>query len=85
MARSIFPAFICTNKSLKTSGVNVQETFKRLQSLEEVIHDIQKRGVRVIITGANPKVEAKLRKAGILKLLGAGNLFKEFSQALAAC
>ncbi len=56
-----------------------------LQTLEEVIHDMQHRGVRVILTGANPQVEAKLRKAGIHTLLGPDNLFKEFSDALLAC
>ena len=56
-----------------------------LQTLEEVIIDLQKRGVRVIITGANPRVEAKLKKAGILNLLGTNNIFKEFPQALVAC
>ena len=56
-----------------------------LQTLEEVIVDLQKRGVRVIITGANTRVEEKLQKAGILNLLGANNIFKEFPQALRAC
>lgn len=56
-----------------------------LQTLEEAVHDLQKRGVRVILTGAKPIVEAKLRKAGIIDLLGQQNVFKEFSQALSAC
>ena len=56
-----------------------------LQTLEEVILDMQKRGVRVILSGAKPRVETKLRKAGIFTLLGQHNVFKEFSQALEAC
>lgn len=55
-----------------------------IQALEEAIIDLHKRGVRVIITGARAGVEEKLRKAGILILLGKGNVFAEFSQALAA-
>ena len=56
-----------------------------LQTLEEIIEDMQKRKVRVILSGAKPNVEAKLRKAGIIALLGEENIFKEFSQALSAC
>ena len=56
-----------------------------LQTLEEVIVDMQGRGIRVILTGAKPRVDAKLHKAGIIALLGKNNVFKEFSQALAAC
>ena len=56
-----------------------------LQTLEEVIHDLQGRGVRVILTGATHKVEAKLRKANIVTLLGQHNVLKEFSEALSAC
>lgn len=56
-----------------------------LQTLEEVIQDIQKRGVRVMISGANARVEKKLGNAGILELLGSENVFHEFSDALVAC
>ena len=56
-----------------------------LQALEEAIIDLHKRGVRVMITGAKPSVEEKLRRAGILTLLGEGNVFADFSQALRAC
>ena len=55
-----------------------------LQTLEEVVYDMQHRGVRIILTGANPRVEAKLRKAGITTLLGPQNQFKEFSEALSS-
>ncbi len=56
-----------------------------LQTLEEIIEDLQERNVRVILSGANPLVEEKLRKGGIIKLLGNANFHKEFSQALIAC
>lgn len=56
-----------------------------LQALEYAIVDLHKRGVRVILTGANAHVEGKLRKAGILALLGEENVFPVFSHALAAC
>ena len=56
-----------------------------LQALEYAIVDFQKRGVRVMLTGANLLVEEKLRKSGILALLGEENVFLIFSHALAAC
>ncbi|BCA95003.1 sodium-independent anion transporter [Legionella antarctica] len=56
-----------------------------LQTLEEVIKGLHKRGVRVIMSGANSLVESKLRKMGMIMLIGENNFYKEFSQALAAC
>jgi len=56
-----------------------------IQTLEEIIMDLHKRNVRVIISGASTRVEGKLRKAGVINLLGKENLFKEFTQAIAAC
>jgi sulfate permease, SulP family len=55
-----------------------------LQRLEEAIRDLQRRGVRVMISGANERVQGKLENAGILELVGQGNSFAEFAQALAA-
>jgi sulfate permease, SulP family len=55
-----------------------------LQSLEEAIDDLHRRGVRVIISGANDRVRDKLANAGILERVGAGNCFPDFEQALAA-
>ena len=55
-----------------------------LQTLEEVIGDLQRRGVRVILSGANERVRDKLENAGILELVGAGNVFADFQDALAA-
>ena len=56
-----------------------------LQTLEEVIGDLHHRHVRVMLSGANPRVEAKLRRSGLVRLVGENNLFREFADALAAC
>ena len=56
-----------------------------IQALEEAIIDLQKRGIRVMVTGANERVGAKLRKAGVLALLGEENVFADFKQALMVC
>jgi SulP family sulfate permease len=56
-----------------------------LQTLEEAIRDLQRRGVRVILTGANERVQTKLEKAGVIDLVGPDNSFREFGEALAAC
>ncbi|MEQ8858439.1 MAG: SulP family inorganic anion transporter [Pseudomonadales bacterium] len=56
-----------------------------LQTLEEVVSDLKRRGVRVMLTGANPTVLGKLRRAGILALVGDDNVFPEFADGLAAC
>lgn len=53
-----------------------------LQTLEEVIQGLQKRGVKVMLSGANERVHAKLVKAGILDLIGKEANFKEFRTAL---
>ena len=56
-----------------------------LQTLEEAIRDLHRRGVRVILSGANERVQAKLEKAGVIELVGPGNSVKGFGEALAAC
>jgi sulfate permease, SulP family len=56
-----------------------------LQTLEEVIRDLQRRGVRVMLAGANARVQGKLEKAGILELIGNDNNFTDIGPALAAC
>jgi SulP family sulfate permease len=56
-----------------------------LQTLEEAIRDLHRRGVRVILSGANDRVQAKLEKAGVIELVGPGNSVKGFGEALAAC
>jgi SulP family sulfate permease len=54
-----------------------------LQTLEEVIRDLQRRKVRVMLTGANDRVAGKLRRAGIVELIGAENFCENLEQALA--
>jgi SulP family sulfate permease len=53
-----------------------------LQTLEEVIQDLQRRKVRVILCEANERVGGKLDKAGILSTLGAGGYFPTFTEAV---
>jgi SulP family sulfate permease len=56
-----------------------------LQALEEAIVELHKRGVRVMLTGANARVEGKLKKAGILSLIGSDNFFQTFAKAIRDC
>jgi SulP family sulfate permease len=56
-----------------------------LQTLEEVIRDLQRRRVRVMLAGANPSVTAKLAKAGLVELVGADNVTPELAAAIARC
>lgn len=56
-----------------------------IHALEEVIKEMQHRGIRVILCGANALVENKLRKAEIIKMIGEDNFYKEFSQAVSSC
>lgn len=53
-----------------------------LETLEEVITDLHRRGVRVMITGANPTVLGKLSRAGIDTLLGPDNIQPTLEAAL---
>ncbi len=53
-----------------------------LQALEEVIRDLHRRNVRVMLTGANERVTGKLEKAGLLDLLGRENFCKDLPHAL---
>lgn len=52
-------------------------------TLERVIGGLQKRGIRVIVTGANEQVRAGLERSGIIALLGEGNFILEFDDAAA--
>jgi SulP family sulfate permease len=56
-----------------------------LTTLEEVIRDLQRRNVRVMLTGANERVDAKLQRAGLVELVGADNYHKTLPEALEAC
>ena len=52
-------------------------------TLERVIGSLQKRGIRVIVTGANEQVRTSLERSGIVTLLGKGNFIREFDDAAA--
>ncbi|CEK11834.1 SulP family inorganic anion transporter [Legionella hackeliae] len=56
-----------------------------LQTLEEVIANLQKRQVHVMLTGVNSLVQTKLKKAGIIELIGKENVLQDFEQALKIC
>ena len=53
-----------------------------LQALEEAIQNWSKRGVSLTLCEANPRVHAKLERAGILALLGEGGYRQSFAEAL---
>ena len=53
-----------------------------LQSLEDAIEDLQRRGVAVIFTEANSRVRGKLAKMGLIDKIGHQNLADTFAQAL---
>ncbi|PAR57092.1 sodium-independent anion transporter [Vibrio metoecus] len=55
-----------------------------IQTLEEIIQSFHKRGIKVLISGANPRVSQKLIKAGIVDLVGKNNVFPVFESALHA-
>lgn len=53
-----------------------------LQTLEEAIMDLHRRGVRVMLTGANARVAGKLERAGIIELVGRTNVLPTLPDAL---
>ena len=53
-----------------------------LQSLEEALRDLKRRGVDVLLCGANPRVHAKLERAGLLELVGPGGYHDDLDTAL---
>lgn len=53
-----------------------------IQSLEEAMRDLRRRGVAVVLCGANPRVKAKLEKAGLLDLVGPGGYHETLDSAL---
>lgn len=55
-----------------------------IQTLEEIIQSFHKRGIKVLISGANPRVSQKLIKAGIVDLVGKNNVYPVFESALHA-
>ncbi|MGL4829943.1 MAG: SulP family inorganic anion transporter [Vibrio sp.] len=55
-----------------------------IQTLEEIIQSFHRRGIKVLISGANPRVSQKLIKAGIVDLVGKQNVYPAFEGALNA-
>ncbi|MEO5660586.1 MAG: SulP family inorganic anion transporter [Polaromonas sp.] len=55
-----------------------------IQTLEEVIVKLRKRGVRTLLCEANERVRAKLCKAGVLELLGEPDFHERFASALSS-
>ena len=53
-----------------------------LQSLEEAVRDLRKRGVAVLLCEANPRVRAKLERAGLMEMLGSAGHFETLGEAL---
>ena len=53
-----------------------------LQTLEEVIRSFRARGVRVLLAGANARVQAKLTRAGVLALVETAASFATLGEAL---
>ncbi len=56
-----------------------------LQTLEEVVLDLHRRHVRVILAGANARVAAKLEKASLIELVGRDNVCATMEEAFASC
>ncbi|MCO5102220.1 MAG: sulfate permease [Burkholderiaceae bacterium] len=55
-----------------------------LQTLEEVVSDMRRRGVTVMLAGANPRVHRKLARAGLIELVGRENFFDDLADAIEA-
>jgi len=53
-----------------------------LQALEEAVHNLRRRQVRVVLCEANPRVHGKLQRAGLLTLLGEGGYAPSLGVAL---
>jgi SulP family sulfate permease len=56
-----------------------------LLTLEEVIQEMMRRGVRVMLCEANRRVRDKLEMTGVLSAAGADNYFDTLGEALANC
>ncbi|MFA5522357.1 MAG: SulP family inorganic anion transporter [Castellaniella sp.] len=54
-----------------------------LQTLEDVVADLQERKVRVMFVEANERVARKLRRMGLTQRLGTGNQLPDLASALA--
>lgn len=56
-----------------------------LQTLEEVIQTLMKRGVVVALAEANDRIRNKLERVGIIGMIGKHNYYQDFAAALAYC
>lgn len=56
-----------------------------LKMLNEIIKQLQKRGVTVYVCEANPQVRRHMYRAGLFKTLGRDHLWRKFSTALEKC
>lgn len=54
-----------------------------LQALEDVVFNLQRRGIQVMLAEANDRVYAKLRKMGLIDKLGSQNVTRSLAEALA--
>lgn len=55
-----------------------------IEVLVKVIKELQRRGIRVMVSGANKRVEKKLERAGVLELVGDYYYFESFEAAIHA-
>jgi SulP family sulfate permease len=53
-----------------------------LQTLERVMTSLHGRGVRTVLSGANPRVRGKLQRAGLVDMHGHPNVFPSLGEAL---
>jgi len=53
-----------------------------LEALEEVIKDLHRRGIRLLLSEANERVHLQLDRIGILKSIGVDGYYHDFSSAL---
>jgi SulP family sulfate permease len=53
-----------------------------IQSLEEALRDLKRRGVEVLLVGANARVHGKLERAGLLDLVGPAGYHDDLDSAL---
>lgn len=54
-----------------------------LQTLEDVVEQLQARNVRVIFTEMNERVRGKMRRIGLLNRIGEGNVLRNLAEVLA--
>jgi SulP family sulfate permease len=54
-----------------------------MRALEKVVQRFQKRGVRVMLCGLNPRVRDSLQRSGVLELVGAGNICTNLGEVAA--